>query len=150
MNFKFPKLLKSDYFMLIQLILGASLFLVVLLPFHVPHNIARFLDSSLGMSTIFTISVALFWFTDPLIALLFILLAFLFVSRCCASTRNMNHIQYTPTKKINDTHMFPAKTITLEEQTISQMAPIDKEQNQFIDTTFKPVIVNTTLAPFHI
>jgi hypothetical protein len=143
MNFKFTK---SECFMVIQFILGISLFLVVILPFHVPHNIARFLESTLGISVIFTIAILLFWFTDPFIALLFFLLAFLVLSRCCVSKRNQQHIQYTPTKNNDDSHMFPAKTITLEEQTISQMAPIDKEQNQFIDTTFKPMYNNLNSA----
>lgn len=143
MNFKFTK---SECFMVIQFLLGISLFLVVILPFRVPHYIARFLESTLGISVIFTIAILLFWFTDPFIALLFFLLAFLVLSRCCVSKRNQQHIQYTPTKNNDDSHMFPAKTITLEEQTISQMAPIDKEQNQFIDTTFKPMYNNLNSA----
>jgi uncharacterized membrane protein len=146
MNFKFPKFPKSEYLMFIQFILGVSLFLVVIIPFHVPHNIARFLESTLGISLIFTIAFLLFWLTDPFIALLFFLLAFLVLSRCCVSKRNSQHVQYTPTRKNDDSHMMPVKTITLEEQTISQMAPIDKDQNLFIDTTFKPMYNNLNSA----
>ena len=61
----------------------------------------------------------------------------------------MQHIQYTPTQKIVDKHMFPAKIVTLEEQVVNMMAPLgNKELTEFIDSSYKPMLNNIDSASF--
>ena len=130
-----------------QIFLGLSIVLFIVFPTHIPHNIAEFIGSTLGIVTIFAVSVSLFCFANIILALLFILLAYILLQKSCKTTRNIQHIQYTPTKKIDDTHMFPAKIVTLEEQVVTMMAPLgNKEPSEFIDSSYKPMFNNLTSA----
>lgn len=134
----------GDYSIIIQCFLGISLILIILFPIHIPHNIARFFVSTLGISTILTIAVLLFLIKQPLTTLLFLLLAFIILCRSYVSKKinhgRSNKVQYTPINKnsepLKDNH---APTITLEEQVILQMAPIEKiHNNHYIQSSFKP------------
>lgn len=134
----------EDYSILIQCFLGISLILIIFFPIHIPHNIARFFVSTLGISTILTIAVLLFLMKQPLTTLLFVLLAFIIL--CCSYvSKKINHgrfnkVQYTPVNRNSEPQENNhAPTITLEEQIILRMAPIEKiHNNRYIQSSFKP------------
>ena len=132
-----------------QIFLGLSIVFFIVFPTNIPSFVADFIGSTLGIVTIFVVSVSLFCFTNTFIALLFVFLAYILLHKCCKKTRNIQHIQYTPTKKIDDTHMFPAKIVTLEEQVVNMMAPLgNKEPTEFIDSSYKPMLNNLNSASF--
>lgn len=137
------KLSKNDFLCIIKWSLSILLLIALILHFRISHDIALFLASTLGISLSLITVVIIFYLTDAFVALLIALLLFIFFCRSEHQPKQKTqHIQYTSTKKINDTHMFPAKQITLEEQTVLQMAPIDREQSQIINSTFKPIFSN--------
>lgn len=130
-----------------QIFLGILFVLFIVFPINIPFNIAKFVESSLGIVTIFAISIALFCYANPFLALLFIIVAYVLLCKCCKMTRNTQHIQYTPTHKIVDSHMVAPRTVTLEEQVVSRMAPLgNKESSEFIDSSFKPMYDNLNSA----
>ena len=141
----------STYFKCSQIILGFIFTFLVMfpnqIPIHVPYSILRFIDSSLGIVTIFAISVLLFCYANPILALLFVFVAYLTIRHSSMTTPNEHNIQYTPKHHIDDSHMFPSKSITLEEQVVNRMAPLgNKEPTGFIDSTFKPMYNNLNSA----
>jgi predicted membrane protein len=130
-----------------QIFLGLSIILFIIFPYNIPSIVADFIGSTLGIVSIFAVSVSLFCFANTILALLFVLLAYILLQKCCKTSRNTQHIQFTPTKKIVDTHMFPAKTVTLEEQVVNMMAPLgNKEPTEFIDSSYKPMFNNLNSA----
>lgn len=137
------KFSNSTCFLCSQIILGLLLSLLIIFPNNIPHRILNFINSSLGIVTIFAISVSLFCYANPILALLFVFLSYLSLHQFNTTTPNDHIIQYTPTidtHHSDDSHMFPPKSATLEEQVIDRMAPLgNKEPTPFIDTTFKPL-----------
>ncbi len=130
-----------------QIFLGLSIVLFIIFPSNIPSIIADFIGSTLGIVSLFAVSVSLFCFANIILALLFVLLAYVLLQKCCNKTRNTQHIQYTPTQKIVDTHMFPAKTVTLEEQVVNMMGPLgNKEPTEYIDSSYKPMFNNLNSA----
>lgn len=133
------KLQNQNYFNLAQILLGISFIFLMFFPSRIPFHIAKMLESSLGVISFFAVTIALFYYANPLLACLFILLGYMLLCKCSASTKNTGHIQYTPTGRNNNHFEKPPTTVTLEELTVSKMAPIDRNQSQYIDSTFKPM-----------
>jgi hypothetical protein len=130
-----------------QIFVGLSIILFIIFPSIIPSNIYEFIGSTLGIVSIFAVSVSLFCFANTILAILFVLLAYILLQKCCKKTRSTQHIQYTPTQKVVDTHMFPAKIVTLEEQVVNMMAPLgNKEPTEFIDSSYKPMFNNLNSA----
>ena len=126
-----------------QIFLGLTIILFIIFPSIIPSDITEFIGSTLGIVSIFAVSVSLFCYTNTILALLFVLLAYILIQKCCKRTRSTQHIQFTPIQKIVDTHMFPAKIVTLEEQVVNMMAPLgNKEPTEFIDSSYKPMFNN--------
>ena len=130
-----------------QILLGILFILFIIFPTDIPFNIAKFVESSLGIILIFATSIALFCYANPFLAFLFIIVAYVLLCKCFKTTRNTQNIQFTPVHKIVDSHMLAPRTVTLEEQVVSRMAPLgNKEPTDFIDSSFKPMYNNLNSA----
>jgi hypothetical protein len=130
-----------------QILLSILFILFIIFPTDIPFNIAKFVESSLGIIMIFVTSIALFCYANPFLAFLFIVVAYVLLCKCFKITRNTQNIQYTPVHKIVDSHMVAPRTVTLEEQVVSRMAPLgNKETTDFIDSSFKPMYNNLNSA----
>jgi hypothetical protein len=140
------------------------LFIVYLLfPINTPTAIKPFIDSPLGMVAVFILSVCFFVYTNPVLGVLFLLVAYEMIRRNGESnikTTRMdgNSSWYTDpvafpnnietvigetsgekSKEEQLKAMNPKKQTSLEEDIIRERAPIRGESNVYIDTTFKPV-----------
>lgn len=116
------------------------------LPIQLPEMVAKMVDSPMGTIGIFVLSVYLFFYANPLIAVLFVLVAYEMFRRSTNATGKAAMVKYTPTQARKDEkmkQMNPVKTTSLEEEVVEQMAPIGKSDiSVFIASTFKPVAEN--------
>lgn len=116
------------------------------LPIQLPEMVAKLVDSPMGIIGIFVLSVYLFFYANPLIAVLFVLVAYEMFRRSTNATGKAAMVKYTPTQARKDEkmkQMNPVKTTSLEEEVVEQMAPIGKSDiSVFTASTFKPVAEN--------
>lgn len=116
------------------------------LPIQLPEMVAKMVDSPMGTIGIFVLSVYLFFYANPLIAVLFVLVAYEMFRRSTNATGKAAMLKYTPTQARKDEKMKkmnPVKTTSLEEEVVEQMAPIGKSDiSVFTASTFKPVAEN--------
>jgi hypothetical protein len=145
-----PNLFKS--FSQLELLLLVIFILYIVLPIQTPDFLAGAIDSSLGMLTIFIVTVYLFFHVNPILAVVYIFVAYELLRRSSNRTGRVSIIKYTPTQAKKDAELKalnPPVAETLEEQTIQKMAPIGhSEPSIFTSTTFKPVADNIKNAAF--
>jgi hypothetical protein len=97
------------------------------------------------MVALFCITVSLFVYTNPILGVLYILVAYEVMRRSSSNKGNTKAIimEYTPsqaTKDVSMHNMNPVVEKTVEEEVIEVRAPIGKPQpTEYVSTTFKPV-----------
>jgi len=120
------------------------------LPVQLPDMFANMVDSPMGTIGIFILSVYLFFNANPLIAVLFVFVAYEMFRRSSNATGKAAMIKYTPTQARKDEKMKkmnPTKTTSLEEEVVNEMAPVGKSDiSVFTTSTYKPVADNVGSA----
>ena len=120
------------------------------LPIQLPDMFANMVDSPMGTISIFILSVYLFFNANPLIAVLFVFVAYEMFRRSSNATGKAAMIKYTPTQARKDEKMKkmnPVKTTSLEEEVVNEMAPVGKSDiSIFTTSTYKPVAENVGSA----
>jgi len=137
-------ILKPDkYFTKLDYALIVVFVLYIIFPVETPDFLIPLIDSSLGMLTFFVITLYLFFYVNPVVAVVYILVAYELIRRSSNKGGRVTILEYTPTQNNKDLEMKqmnPSKSETLEEEVIFQMAPIGvSESGVYVDTTFKPV-----------
>ncbi len=121
----------------------AVMILYVVFQVDTPEFMARTIDSPIGMMTILVTALFLFYYANPVIAILFVFVAYELIRRTAFVSARDAIVEHTPSQKQKDIQMRvmnPVKTTSLEEEMISQMAPVGKsEMSQILDTKYKPV-----------
>ena len=120
------------------------------LPIQLPDMFANMVVSPMGTIGIFILSVYLFFNAIPLIAVLFVFVAYEMFRRSSNATGKAAMIKYTPTQARKDEKMKkmnPVKTTSLEEEVVNEMAPVGKSDiSVFTTSTYKPVAENVGSA----
>jgi predicted membrane protein len=115
----------------------------IVFPIQTPDFLASSVDSSLGMLSIFIITIYLFLNFNPIVAVVYIYVGYELLRRSSQKTGKVTIMQYTPTQSKKDQEMKdmnPLQEKTLEEEIVEQMAPIGhSDANVYIDTSFKPM-----------
>jgi predicted membrane protein len=115
----------------------------IVFPIQTPDFLASSVDSSLGMLSIFIITIYLFLNFNPIVAVVYIYVGYELLRRSSQKTGKVTIMQYTPTQSKKDKEMKdmnPLQEKTLEEEIVEQMAPIGhSDANVYIDTSFKPM-----------
>lgn len=129
---------------ILEMVVLALFVIYLLLPIETPDMLAFCVDSSLGMLIIFVVAVFLFFYSHPLIAVLFVFVAYeLFKRSCNVTKKNVVILEHTPEQHKKDEKMKsmnPGKKGSLEEEVVDKMAPIGhSEPIKFMSTTFNPV-----------
>ena len=136
-----PNLFKS--FSQLEILLLVIFILYIVLPIQTPNFLASAIDSSLGMLTIFIVTVYLFFHVNPILAVVYIFVAYELLRRSARKTGGVSLIQYTPTQARKDSElkaMNPPLAETLEEQIVQKMAPIGhSDPSIFTSSSYKPV-----------
>ena len=128
-----------------EMVLFVGFILYVVLPIRTPGFLAPYIDSIFGMVLLFCITVALFVYTNPILGVLYILVAYEVMRRSSSNKGNTKAIimEYTPSQATKDADMGsmnPSVEKTVEEEVIEVRAPIGKSQpTEYISTSFKPV-----------
>jgi len=115
------------------------IFIIYLIfPVHTPHIVAPFVESPLGMIAIFCVAVYLFVYSNPVLAVLFVFVAYELLRRgsvkLSPSVPHVSYIQYTPDTVEREEEMYRANMempdpiyAPLALQTINEIAPIEPE-----------------------
>jgi hypothetical protein len=163
---KIPAFLKSIHSTELALMVVFIVYLVF--PIGTPKFIAPYVESPLGIVCIFAITVYLFVYSHPILAILYIFVGYELLRRSGASFLGSTHkefkimkpstksqtayIQNTPEESERDNdikNLNPPLEQTLEEQIVDKMAPVGKsEPLAFINTDFKPISDNLKGASF--
>jgi hypothetical protein len=122
--------------------------LYIVLPIQTPDFLSGSVDSSLGMLTIFVVTVFLFLNVNPVVAIVYIFVGYELLRRSARKPGRVTLMKYTPTQAKKDMEMKamnPVQEKTLEEEIVDMMAPIGRsDPNVYMDTTFKPVADKVT------
>jgi hypothetical protein len=151
MKFSYPKILKSLGVPEIVVIVIFILYLVF--PIQTPNVLNPYIESPIGLVVIILAIVALFIYTNPILAVLSIFVGYMLLRRSAVVHGQTAYVQYTPSQservqeiqaEVAQNMNLPAQSPnTLEEEVIAQMAPIGKnELSAIIPSTYKPVLAN--------
>lgn len=142
-----PKILKS--FTNLELILLGCFIIYVVFPISTPQFLAGFIESSLGMLLLFLVTVFLFFYTNPILGVIFVFVAYELLRRSSRIGKTAI-IQHTPSQILKDAEMAsmnPPKRESLEEEIVEKMAPIGKsDMSVYTPSSFKPVAENVGSA----
>lgn len=118
-------------------------FLYILFPFTTPESIAYMVNSPLGIVFLFLLTISLFVYRNPILGVLFIVVAYELLRRSSSQPILTSILQNTSSQEVKDTEMKamnPPVYTTLEEEVIQMRAPIGKSSEiEVVDTSFKPV-----------
>jgi hypothetical protein len=138
---KLPQVFKSLSSLESSLLVVFILYLV--LPIQTPQILAGAVDSPLGMLSIFIVTIYLFFYSNPILAIVYVFVAYELLRRSSQVTGRVGIVQYTPTQVKKDSElraMNPPVVETLEEQVVQKMAPIGRSDPiVYTSSTFKPV-----------
>ena len=131
----------------IEIALVILFIIYLVLPIETPQSISPMINSPIGMLGIFIITLYLFLYTNPVLGILYIFVAYELLRRSSqfinGNASNNTYLQYTPSQERRNTdlqQMNPAKPASLEEDIVSNMAPIGRsDPASFVDSTFKPI-----------
>jgi len=134
----------------LELSLLVIFILYLVLPIQTPSFLAGMADSSIGIVTMFAITLYLFFYSNPILAIVYIFVAYELLRRSANVTGRVAMIQYTPTQQKKDTQMQkmnPVPSDVLEVDVIAQMAPIGKSDPiQFLSSSYKPIVESVGTA----
>jgi hypothetical protein len=137
---------------LMEILVSVVFVLYIVLPITTPRALVPLVQSPLGLVAIFLIVLYLFLFAHPLLAILYLIVAYLLLRRSSSpviSPKKSEKPPTLPTIPIPENSHIPMSTSsavpqTLEEDVISQMAPVG--QSGFVQTSFLPVASSTSGA----
>lgn len=117
--------------------------LYIIFPFNTPASLAYIIDSPLGIIVIFCITVFLFLYTNPILGVLYIFVAYELIRRSSQKTGRTAIVQYTPTQAKKDIElraMNPSSGVSLEEEIINIRSPVaTSPMLELVGSDFKPV-----------
>lgn len=127
----------------LEVALSILFVLFIILPLNVPDLFANLIDTSLGMIVIFGLAVYMFFHVNPVVAVLFVFVAYELLRRSSNKTGKAIIQKHTPTQQKKDEKMKkmnPEKKETLEEEIVEKMAPVGKsDMISYVTTSFSPV-----------
>jgi predicted membrane protein len=143
---KVPTVLKTLSNLEISLLIIFIVYLI--LPIQNPDFLNSSINSPLGILTMFFITIYLFFYTNPILAVIYIFVAYEMINRSINKTdKRVALIGYVPkmnnemsVKKVDNNK---SNAFTLEEEIIEKMAPIGhSDVSVYTDSTYKPIAEN--------
>ena len=127
----------------LEMTLLAIMIIYIVLPLRTPSWLATYVASPLGMVVLFCITISFFVYTNPVLGVLCILVAYEALRRSTSIAGKVVIVENTPTQEKKDVDlrlMNPPKEKTIEEEVIEVRAPIGKSvPTEYINSSFKPV-----------
>ena len=136
-----PNLVKS--FSQLEIVLLCIFVIYLVFPIQMPELVSGMIDSPLGMLSLFIIAVYLFFNANPILAVIFVFVAYELLRRSSQFTGRTTIMKYTPSQHKKDAQMAamnPPKKETLEEEVVDKMAPVGRsEMVTYTSSDYKPV-----------
>jgi hypothetical protein len=127
----------------LEMVLALLFVLYIVLPVEMPDLISRLIDGSMGMLVLFGLAVYMFFNVNPVLAVLFVFVAYELLRRSSKTTGKEVIMKHTPSQEKKDEKMKkmnPVKKETLEEEIVDKMAPVGKsEMLSYVSSSFSPV-----------
>jgi len=137
---------------LIEILVLVIMVVYLVFPIHTPAALAPYVESPLGMISILLITIGLFVYASPILAVLYVFVGYTLLRRSAAVKPIMNipsvplaptHVEYVHEEVVQNVNMPPLSPDTLEEEVVAKMAPVGKgEVFEIVTTSFKPVATN--------
>jgi hypothetical protein len=128
-----------------------ALFIIyVLLGLRMPETVATLIDSLFGRIALFGAVVYLFLYSNPILAVLAVYVAYDLIQRSSVTTGIDALKQYAPSeeKKSSQFSAFNQFPYTLEQEMVAKMAPMVRSGFSLNQATFKPMLeTNINMSP---
>jgi hypothetical protein len=125
-----------------ELILAILFIIYLIMGYKTPEPIANLVDSLIGKVVIFIIVIYLFNYSNPILAVLSLFVAFDLIRRSSAVTGIDALQKYAPTeeKKMSQFTAFNQFPYTLEQEVVAKMAPLVKSGSSISQASYKPLL----------
>lgn len=115
----------------------------IIFPVQTPSFLASSINTPLSLVVIFIVTLYLFFYTHPVIGIIYIFVAYELLRRSSLTIGQNVMLQFTPNETVRTNDMIqmnPAPQATLEEEVILQMAPSTQNHIQIEGgSNFQPV-----------
>lgn len=137
----------------VEMMALAVFVLYIVLPIENPSFISNMVDTPLGMVGVLAVTLYLFFNANPLVAILYVFVAYELLRRSAKQTGKAAIQEHTPSQMKKDAKMQkmnPVKKETLEEEIVEKMAPIGhSDPVVFSESAFKPVAEDVGTASMY-
>jgi len=134
----------------VEIALFVIFVIYIILPIRTPMYLAPFIESPFGLILLFLITLSLFLYTHPILAIIYIFVAYELLRRSAKIPGRAHIAESTPSevkRAVEMNAMNPPVKETLEEQVIEKMAPIGKsDPSIYTPTSYKPIAENVGSA----
>jgi hypothetical protein len=139
----FSSLLKKEH--MGELILVIVFIIYLIMGYKTPEAVANLVDTLAGKIVIFIIVMYLFMYSNPILAVLALFVAFDLIRRSSAATGIDALKKYAPSeeKKSSQFTAFNQFPYTLEQEVVKKMAPIVQSGSSLSPASYKPLLDNT-------
>jgi hypothetical protein len=117
----------------------------IIFPFKSPAFLSGTINTPIGLVGILVVTLYLFFYTNPILGVVYIFVAYELIRRSSLVRRGSadNYmVRSSPSeiqRAVEMEQMNPVRSVTLEEDVISKMAPAQVFHENTIDSGFKPV-----------
>jgi hypothetical protein len=127
-----------------ELILAVLFIIYIIMGNKTPQPIAGLVDSIFGKVILLFIVVYMFLYTNPILAILFLFVAFDLMRRSSFSTGSYALQNYLPSeaKKSSQFTAFNQFPYTLEQEVVKKMAPLVQNSSGLKKPSYKPLLDN--------
>jgi hypothetical protein len=127
-----------------QLVLIILFIIYLIMGYSTPQPIAEMIDTIAGKIVILLVVVYLFMKCNPILAVLFLFVAFDLIRRSSVATGSDALARFAPCeeKKSSQFSAFNQFPYTLEQEVVKKMAPIINTGTVLTKPTYKPVLDN--------
>ena len=127
-----------------ELILAILFIIYLIMGYRTPEPLASMFDSLVGKIGIFIIVIYMFIYTNPVLAVLSLFVAFDLIRRSSFALNNNLAKKYVPSEK-NKMSQFTAFNqfpYTLEQEVVKKMAPIIRSGSVMKKASYNPILEN--------
>ena len=127
-----------------QVVLVILFLIYIIMGYKTPEMLAVKIDNTLGKLIVACIALALLAYSNPILGVLGIFVAFLLIQRSSIATGSAGLNAYLPTeeKKFSNLSAMNQFPYTLEQEVVNKMAPINNTIDPNTTTNFMPVLEN--------
>ena len=129
-----------------EVILSILFVIYIVMNYKTPHWVSEMVDTLLGKVIVLLIFSSLFFYANPIVAILGFVVAILLIRRSSMSTGTYALAHYMPSEEKKESqftayNQFP---YTLEQEIVKKMAPINRMGNTMFDSkpSYKPLLEN--------